>query len=286
MGDLYTLGQSQQGDLEQVGEEIRLDIQLSDDPFLNTGSISGTITDPEGNPVEGVLVKILNSIHDPLYHALTDENGYYAINAIAPGSEYHLAITKDGYLLTEITVFSIVAGQTLDIDGTITPDPDAALSTIAGHLYDSDDNPLEGVLCTLLKIVAGEEVPVAITATNEYGQFAFINVELGSYIGRATKQGYIPAMIEIQVTTPGSIIDLTGIMEVSPTTSQGTINGTIIDDEGSGIVGAVVILYEVSGNPENPTLTPVRYTRTIAGGAYLFGDVPQGNYIVKANKES
>lgn len=286
MSDLYKLGQSQQGNLKQVGEEIRLDVVLSDDPFLNTGSISGTITDPDGNPVTNVLVKILSNNHDPLYHALTDINGYYSISAITPGSEYHLAIVKDGYLLNEVTIFSIIAGQALDIEATITPDPSAALSTITGHLYDSENIPLEGVICSLSKIEEGEEIPIGITSTNEYGQFAFVNIELGNYIGRATKQGYVPSTIEIQIITPGSIIDLTGNMEISPTESQGTINGTIVDDEGTGIVDAVVILYEVSGDPENPTLTPIRYTRTISGGAYLFGDVPQGNYIVKANKES
>ncbi|WFD10892.1 carboxypeptidase-like regulatory domain-containing protein [Tepidibacter hydrothermalis] len=286
MSDLYKLGQSQQGSLEKVGKEIRLDVQLSDDPFLNTGSVSGTITNPNGNPVEGVLIKILNTNLDPLYHVLTDENGYYAINAISPGSEYHLVITKDGYLINEVTVFSIVSGQMLDLDATITPDPNATLSTITAHIYDTENNPLEGVIATLLKIVAGEEIIVAVTTTNEYGQCAFINVELGTYLGRGTKQGYMPITSEIQVTQPGSIIDLSGNMQISPTESQGTINGTITDDEGNGIVDAVVILYEVSGDPENPTLTPRRYTRTIAGGAYLFGDVPQGNYIVKANKES
>lgn len=286
MSDLYKLGQSEQANLENVGEEIRLDLQLTEDPYINTGSISGTINDPGGNPVEGVLVKILNNNHDPLYHTLTNENGYYSISAIAPGSEYHLVIVKEGYLINVVTVFSIVAGQTIDIDATITPDPSAQLSTITGHLYDTNDVPLEGVLCTLLKLDGGEEIPVGITSTNEYGQLVFVDVELGNYIGRATKQGYIPAIIEIQVTTPGSIIDLVGNLETSPTESQGTINGTITDDDGIGIEGAVVILYEVSGDPENPVLFPVRCTRTIGGGAYLFGDVPQGNYVVKANKES
>lgn len=286
MGDLYKLGQSQQSSIEKVGQEIRVDLQLSKDPFLNTGSISGTVTNPEGQPVEGVLVKIFNNNHDPLYHTLTDENGYYSFSAIEPESGYHLAVVKDEYLLNEVTAFSIVAGQTLDIDATITPDPSALLSIITGHIFDIKNNPLEGVVFTLLKLDGGMEVPVGITTTNEYGQFVFVNVESGSYVGRATKQGYVPEIIEIKVTTSGSIIDISETMEESPTESLGTINGIITNDEGAGIEGAVVILYEVSGDPENPTLTPIRYTSTIEGGVYLFGDVPQGNYVVKANKES
>ncbi|QEK13002.1 carboxypeptidase regulatory-like domain-containing protein [Crassaminicella thermophila] len=285
MSDLYKLGQSKQGNLENVGEEIRLDVQLDIDPFLNTGSVTGTITDPDGNPVSEVLVKILDNNNNPLYHTLTDDTGFYNISDIVPASELRFSMIKTGYLLNDTTSFSIVAGQTITINATIHPDPNAELSTITAHIYDELGNPLEGVTASISKIVAGEEIPYAVTTTNEYGQCVFTKVELGSYIGRATKQGYHTTMIEIQVTQPGSIINLTGIMEISPTTSQGTINGIIQDDNGNPVVGAVVILYEVTGDPENPKLTPIRYTRTISGGAYLFGDVPQGKYIVKANKE-
>ncbi len=286
MGDLYKLGQSQQGDLKNIGEEIRLDLKLSENPFLKTGSIIGTITNPSGNPVQGVLIKIMDQDHNPLYHTLTDEQGKYVLNAIPPVSKYHFYAVKDGYYLKEDRSFSIIAGQTIEINTTITPNPDALLSTITAHIYDELGNPIDGVTASLSKLVGGEETIIAVTTTNKYGQCAFMKVEKGTYIGRATKKGYETGVIEIIVTQPGSIVDITATLEISPTSSQGTINGIIEDQQGNPIVGAVVILYEVTGGPENPTLIPIRYTRTISGGAYLFGDVPQGNYIVKANKEN
>lgn len=285
MSDLYKLGQSEQGNLQNVGEEIRLDLNLSEDPFLNTGSVTGTITDPDNKPVSQVLIKLLDNNNNPLYHTLTDDTGLYNISDVSPASELRFAVIKKGYILDDTTSFSIIAGQTITMDATITPDPNAALSTVTSHIYDELGNPLEGVTSTLLKIVSGEEVPVGVTTTNEYGQCAFMKLELGDYIGRATKQGYNPITCEIKITEPGSIINLTGTMEISPTTSQGTINGIIEDTNGNPVVGAVVILYEVTGDPENPIFTPKRYTRTIDGGAYLFGEVPQGKYIVKSNKD-
>lgn len=285
MSDLYRLGQSKQGNLENVGQEIRLDINLIENPFLNTGSVTGTITDSDDNPVEGVLIKILDNNHNPLYHTLTDENGLYNISDIAPASELRFSAIKTGYILNDTVSFSLVAGQTMTMNAVITPDPKAQLSTVTVHLNDPLGNPLGGVTTTLLKDIGGEETPVAVTTTNEYGQAVFMKLELGSYIGRATKQGYDTAEIEIQVTQSGSITNIDGVMEISPTTSQGTINGTIEDEDGNPVIGAVVILYEVTGTALNPVLTPIRYTRTIDGGAYLFGDVPQGRYIVKANKD-
>lgn len=285
MSDLYKLGQSQEGDLSQVGQEIRLDVDLSENPYLNTGSITGTITDPDGNPVSGVLIKILDNNNNPLYHTLTDDNGKYNIIDVEPSSELRFSMIKKGYLLNNTTSFSITAGQTITIDATITPNPDAQLGTITTHIFDESGNPLEGVTATLLQEEGGEEIPIAVTITNEFGQCAFTNIPIGSYIGRATKQGYIPAILEIILTEPGSIVNVVGTLITSPTTSQGTINGIIKDDEGRAVIGATVILYEVTGDPDNPTLTPIKYTRTIEGGTYLFGDIPQGKYIVKANKE-
>lgn len=285
MGDLFKLGQSQEGHLIDVGEEIKLDITLDVNPYLSRGTVEGTVIDPDGNPVEGVLVKILDYSNNPLYHTLTDIEGKYLINDIEPASELKLNIVRDGYLLSDGTSFSIIEGQHITMNKTIYPDPNAQLSTISIHIYAENGNPLENVVATLYKIEGTEEVPVAITSTNEYGQCAFMKIELGNYIGRAIKQGYNPGIIEVQVTQPGSITNITTIMEVSPTTSKGTINGVIKDDQGVPVTGATVILYEVTGDPENPILTPIRYTRTTTGGAYLFGEVPQGDYLVKSNKE-
>ncbi|MDK2820839.1 MAG: hypothetical protein PWP31_804 [Clostridia bacterium] len=285
MSDLYKLGQSQQGEIQNVGEEIRLDVQLSEDPFLSTGSVTGTITDPNGNTVQGALVKIMDNNHNPLYHALTDVNGKYNISAIAPGSEYHFHVVKDGYLISEETSFSIVAGQTLEINSIIIPDPNAALSTIAGHVTDPDGNPVENLVATLVKIEQGEENPVAVTTTNEYGQYVFVNIQTGDYIIRITGLGYKAAEVQVTITQPGSIVKVETVIQISPVDSQGTINGIISDENGNPIVGAAVILYEVTGDPDNPTLTPIRYTRTIEGGVYLFGEVPQGKYVVKSTKE-
>jgi len=286
MSDLYKLGQSQQGQIEQVGQEIRLDVQLSENPYNNTGSIYGTITDNGGNPVEGALVKIMDNDHNPLYHILTDENGKYSISDMQPSSEYHFYAVKDGYLLKEESPFSINAGQTLEINSVITPDPNATLSTVTGHIYDTDGNPIENVLITLLKIEGNEQIPVVVTTTNEYGQGVFTNVEIGNYHVRVTKQGYETGIIEVQVTEPGSIFNIDGTLSPSTVESKGTINGIIKDENGNTVPNAVVILYEVSGDSKNPTLTPIRYTRTDQNGAYLFGEVEQGNYLVKSNKES
>lgn len=283
--DLYKLGQSQKKDISKVGEEIRLDVELDENPYLTTGVITGEITDDDDKPIEGALVKILDSNHNPLYHALSQTDGSYKLVEIDPGSEYHFHSVKDGYLISEETTFSIIAGQTLQINSKLSPDPNAALSTITGHVVDQEGNPVENLMATLVKVVSGQETVVATTTTNEYGQGVFMNVELGDYIIRTTKQGYEPVEIEIQITDPGSITSINAVVPTSIIESQGTINGLILDKKSQPVEGAVVILYEVTGEGEDEKLNPIRYTRTIENGAYLFGDVPKGKYVVKSNKE-
>lgn len=285
MSDLYKLGQSQQGKIIKVGEEVKLDIKLSQNPFINTGTVTGLITDQSG-PVEGALIKLMDTQHNPLYHTLSNAEGKYILSGVAPKSDYHYYVAKDGYLLHEEAGFAITAGQTLEVNAEIFPDPNSALATITAHLFDEENNPIENMVATLLKVEGGIETPVSVTTTNEYGQCIFTNVELGDYIARATKQGYDPASIEVKITEPGSIINITGNISSSPTESLGTINGIISDESENPVSGAVVILYSISGSGPNQTLTPIKYTRTNDAGAYLFGDIPKGDYLVKSNKES
>ncbi|WP_069650614.1 carboxypeptidase-like regulatory domain-containing protein [Caloranaerobacter ferrireducens] len=285
MSELYKLTQSQLGEIQDIGQEIRLDVQLDVNPYLDTGSITGTVTDPNGDPIEGALVKVLDKDHNPLYHTLTDAYGKYDISNIIPASELHVYAIKQGYLLAETQAIAIAAGQTVALDIVMQPDPDASNSAIAGHVVDIDDNPVSNLQATLIRMENDQEIVVVSTITNEYGQYAFVNLPIGNYFVRLSGLGYKTTDVEIQITQPGSITRLQTTIQIAPEQSKGTINGIIKDSQGNPIEGAVVILYEVTGDPENPTLIPIRYTKTIAGGVYLFGDVPQGKYIVKANKE-
>ena len=283
--DLYTLGQSEHGEIINVGEEIKIDLDLIKNPYIDKAGIIGIVSDIQGNRVENALVKILDNKKNPLYHALTDENGRYNITDIEPSSELNVYVAKQGYLLGGPVTIALREGQTTSVNLTLLVDPNAALSTIAGHVTDELGNPLQNLIAILTKVEEVSETEIATSSTNEYGQYAFVNIPIGNYIVRISGTGYEISVIEVTITDPASIIDLQTTMQVSPETSKGTINGVIKDTQGSPVIGAVVILYKVTGTELNPVLTPIRYTKTSRGGAYLFGEVPQGNYLVKSNKE-
>ncbi|SHH78983.1 MSCRAMM family protein [Clostridium grantii] len=285
MSDLYKLGQSVPGDIKSVGEEIKLDVQLEENPQLETGTVKGTISDAEG-PIEGVLIKIMDSEHNPLYHDVSKADGTYTISEIAPGSSYHFYAIKDGYLLKEETNFTIAKGQIIVKNSTLEVDPAAAYSTITAHVKDEEGNPIEDLTATLIKMESAVEIPKETTLTNEYGQFIFTNVEQGDYIVRTVKQGYVTTNIEVKISKDSTIVNLEEVVPTSPVESLGTVNGIITDSNGATVAGAGVILYKVSGTDTNPIYTPIKYTKTSDSGVYLFGEVPKGKYIIKSNKEA
>nr|WP_272507291.1 carboxypeptidase regulatory-like domain-containing protein [Clostridium aestuarii] len=281
----FVLGQSEKTEIVTVGEEKRLDLQLTDNPYLSKASIIGYVTDLNGNPIQDALVKILNNLKNPLYHALTDDKGKYYITDIVPQSELYIYSVKKEYLLCGPIIISLAPGQTANVNLKLNSDLAFNKSTITGHVVDINDNPIENLIVRLLKIENEQETEISTTSTNEFGQYVFINLDVENYTIRITGMGYEVNVIEISIIEEGSIININTTMQIAPQTSNGTVNGQIKDSQGSSIEGAVVILYKVIGTEEDPILIPVRYTRTIENGSYLFGNVPKGRYIVKANKE-
>ncbi len=285
MSDEYILGQSDRGQLINIGEELRLDVQLSKNPYLEKSSVIGIVTDTEGNPIEEALVKILDKDYNPLYHGLTNENGNYSIIGITPMSEIYIYATKQGYNIGEFMPISLGPGKVVNADFILEHNVNAIKSTIAGHVTDNSDNPVENLLATLIKNENDEEIIIGTTTTNEFGQYAFAFIDLGNYTVRLTGQGYKTTDVEVIISESSSITKIETKIQIAPSESNGTINGVITDSNGNPIMGGTVVLYQVTGDEEATILTPIRYTKTIDGGAYLFGDVPQGKYIVKANKE-
>ncbi len=71
-----------------------------------TGSISGTVNDEDGDPIQGAIITLVGTS----YVTTTDETGYYLIQNITAGV-YDIEVTIDGYEAETITNVRILAGQ-------------------------------------------------------------------------------------------------------------------------------------------------------------------------------
>src|SRR4029077_17209221 len=62
-------------------------------------SMQGTVTDPQGNAVVGAQVSLIDQGTEVNYHAVTNDQGYYRINELPPGS-YTVIVDAPGFKKT------------------------------------------------------------------------------------------------------------------------------------------------------------------------------------------
>lgn len=281
--DLYILGQSQSQSVKIPRQEIRLDLQLFPQPLLETGKVTGIVTDSKGNPIPNALVKIMDSNYNPIEHAITAEDGSHVIHNLPVGIDYTIFATAAGKALNQGTPFKLTAGGVVTRNFVLSDDPSTQLGVIAGDLYDFDSNtPLEGAVISLYSNPTPcTEVLIAITYTNEYGQFVFRELELNKYTIRVHMLGYYQTSTKVSIDTCGQIIPSDIYLKEDPNSSRGTISGMITDNNNHPIPYADVILYRV--NTDN-TLTAVSFTKTNSSGVYVFMNIDQAKYVVKSNQ--
>lgn len=282
--DQYELGQSIKKSLSELGQEIRLDLSLKPNPNLDAGTIFGTVKDTQGNPIPGATIKIMDKDHNPLAHTVTGPDGSYIISPFPPGPEYHIYAQADGYLLAEQLPFALLPRQQVEKNFILTRDPDAILSIIAGDVRDNQTPPhvVKGAIVNLYQVdELGHETLIAVTYTNEFGQFTFRDLQKGNYIIRISGLGYIPVAISVIISADSTIAKVMATLNVDPQASKGTISGVITDNNNVPIADADVVLYRVEADG---SLTPIAVTRTNDEGVYLFTKVPQGDYKIKSTK--
>lgn len=281
--DKYILGQSQSKQIADIGEEIRLDLKLNPQPQNDTGKVIGTITDDTGKEIPNSLIKIMDAEYNPLLHAISGTDGTYTFDNVPVGTGYNIFCTSTGKMLNQGTTFTIAKSQVVTRDFTLQTDSAMQLGIIAGDLFNSVTHlPVNGAVISLYKVNADTtEVLQAITYTNQYGQFVFRELAIGNYIVRITALGYLSTSTTAIINTAGQIIPAVVQITEDPNTSRGTVSGIITDNNNAAIDRADVVLYKV--NTDN-SLTPYAFTKTNSAGVYLFINVPQGNYKVKANQ--
>ncbi|SHG99956.1 MSCRAMM family protein [Tepidibacter thalassicus] len=283
--DIYKLGQSELGSIKDIGEEIRIDLELEDNIISDSGTVYGKVLDNEGVVLEGVTIKITDTDYNPKYHAVTDDTGQYTIEGVEAGVQYLVLAVKDGYGLKQGTPFIMQKSQQVERDFVISPDTSASSSLIAGDVVDIEGKSLEGVTVRLYNINDSQPVLERTTYTNEYGQFAFFDIPQGMYEIVASLFGYKDNRTTLVIDGPGQVRNTVINMVIDPSSRNGTINGIIKDKNGVPVENAYVILFEVREDEQGKEiLTPIRTTWTNSEGLYLFEQVPQGNYKIKANK--
>ena len=280
IGAFIPLVQSEPFDLKPTAE-ARVDLTVKRKCPLPFTLLKGRVTAGCTKPVGRATVKVLDACYNPVIHTITDEEGRYCFAHILRPGEYKVLATADRFLTSRTIDVMLRRDVPKIIDIPLSPDPSADEGAIYGTVSDAASGAaIRGTQIVLLDMC---ENPVAKTVGNAHGQYLLCGVPPGDYSIAARREGYFENTILVMVVEGISTkadIPLT----IDPKTVCGTVSGIIrpyhsLYDGGDG---AYVGLYQLQAETE----TLVQVKKTNAQGAYLFADIPPGQYLVKANSVS
>ena len=291
----------------------------SSQPNAPAARLSGRVIDAgTGAPISSARVLLVSQprhVAGPVPQVLTDHEGRYVFDTVAPG-QYRVDVQKSGILPpaepAQVPNVTLSAGQIVD-DWDVSVRKGGA---IAGRILDPFGEPLvdvgvratqRGVDAAPARAMASSQamlhgmVAIDLRAqgitTNDLGEFRLFGLAPGEYILTATPQprfgnqhGSADAAIAAATFYPGvpdaaaaQTITVTagetvgGIEFRLETTAGFKVSGVIVDQAGAPVTGAMVMLR---GDPRSPVaiMGPVGQTSSDANGRFVLGNVPSGSY--------
>lgn len=196
---------------------------------VNSGTISGIITDNDGNLLKDVEVSATSS-DGKKYTTMTNENGEYKLFHVVSGSNYTITANKEGYFKGSIYDISVENGK-------VTENVDLKLEKAVGSIYgiavDSNNNVISDVKVTVT--LNSEEK--FIVKTNESGVFEIKDViDNLNYTIEGEKEGYGNAKLTNILVEPCSKSEVvlrmsTPIEIVNSNFELGSLEGWIIEGD-------------------------------------------------------
>ncbi|MUT65619.1 carboxypeptidase regulatory-like domain-containing protein [Paenibacillus sp. NEAU-GSW1] len=229
---------------------------MSPDP----GAIQGIVIDAvTGSGLFGSIVNVNDQVGFLAGSVITDDNGFFRISGLAPGS-YTLVATENNYQSETFGAIVLTNADT-PVNFALKPNPAA----ITGQLQPAPAS-------SVVQLFNTNNVQIATVAAFPDGSFTFNNVQEGNYYVTATAAGFTSAIVGANAL-PGQTTSVIVPLQVNP----GTISGTVTDTNGNPIPAASVKV--LNGNESVRGIGQVQ-----ADGTYTIGNLPAGvlNVIASA----
>jgi YD repeat-containing protein len=239
-----------------VGENqpVELDI-VSDEQEVPKYEIHGKITDKNGQPLAGVLIKVGNQTVE------TDENGDYQLTDLLAG-DYTLIAELENYQFTPVD-FTVGENQPVELDDIVSGEQDVPKYEIHGKITDKNGQPLAGVL-----IKVGSQT----VETDENGDYQLTDLLAGDYtlIAERENHNFTPVDFTVGENQP---VELDDIVSGEQDVPKYEIHGKITDKNGQPLAG---VLIKVGSQT----------VETDENGDYQLTDLLPGDYTLIAELEN
>lgn len=260
-----------------VSDTLVLDFALL--PYI--GYIVGNVQDTLSNPLNSVLIQILNG--SPVDTVRTDSSGYYFLEVTAD-SLWFLDATLPGYSSDGPKSVSVALSDTDTVNFVMTP----GAGSVLGWVDDSIKGiPIEGAQ------VSGYSTDTTFRFTDSLGFYSF-NLKSGDWIFHAERDGYLPSLPESVTVFVGSV----NTVNFSLVPVKGVIRGYCMDQDGDSLENVLVIanglftdstdssgFYLLSLYPDDYTITATKsgYSTQQIDTSLNAGDTLEIDFILQKN---
>ena len=208
------------------------------------GSIEGTVTDAQGNPLEGVELSIRNLENGAETPATTNAEGKYRAGNRTVG-RYEVAVTTvpQGYDAPETQEVPVERSKTATADFKVEKTPDAPqVGSVSGAVLDTVGEVVDGATVALKHRESGEAYPATVNAK---GRFSAKELPAGEYSVIASADGYKAEGQPRVKVEAGKNRDIGRINLVKDEAPQGTFRVVVRSkDQQKPVAKAVVVVSQ------------------------------------------
>jgi hypothetical protein len=213
-------------------QEFRREIFRRDTADRPEAQVTGRVTDEAGRRIEGAKLRVWFQ-GTAILDEVSGKDGSYHLRLRAGPWTYSVRVSHVG-LATEI------ADLRIDRAGTIMRSFRLAQETfIRGRVVGGKGEPIAGVAIHAVRS-PDDLVDAGFAQSGDDGSFVISGIDNKRYFLRASKFGWLPAMLKWGVTAPATRIAFKLVR-------TGVIEGRVVDSDGEGQGGATVVALPSAG---------------------------------------